>query len=183
MTPLDPRKLQNPDIDFGERRTVHRASLGWVWWLVLCVVPILLVTAVTAGYAIKAITPNSSGGVAGAFGCLGGSGLLLLLVSAACLSDFRKWYATRTVKLVTYEKGMTYDSEGRREACSWKDLKDVNFKFIDVKTKYAAPRRVSVVRSIVKRDGTVISFAETLNLQKITSVIRERRAETKNHPD
>ena len=101
--------------------------------------------------------------------------MLLALVGAACLSDFRKWYATRTVKLVIYEKGLTYESKGHRESCSWGDIKDINFKFIEVKTKHTAPRRVSVVRSIVKRDGTVISLAETLNLQKITSLTAEQR--------
>ncbi len=167
--------MQNPHNDFGERRTVHRASLGWLWWLVLCVAPILLVTAVAAVYAVMSITPNSSGNVVGAFGFLGGSCLILALVGAACLSDFRKWYATRTVKLVIYEKGLTYENKGHRESCSWGDIKDINFKLIEVKIKNSAPRRVSVMRSIVKRDGTVISFAETLNLRKITSLITEQR--------
>ena len=148
----------------------------------MCVAPILLLTAVAAVYAIKSITTippaakgNSSGNVAGAFGCLGASGLLLALVGAACLSDFRKWYSTRTVKLVIFEKGLTYESKGHRESCSWGDIKDINFKLIEVKIKNSAPRRVSVMRSIVKRDGTVISFAETLNLKKITSLIIEQR--------
>jgi hypothetical protein len=172
--------MQNTDTDFGERRTVHRASLGWLWWLVLCLAPILLVTAVAAAYAVKSIISilpsgqgNSLGNVAGAFGCLGASGLLLALIGAACLSDFRKWYATRTVKLVIYEKGLTYENQGHRESCSWGDIKDINFKRIEVKIKNSAARRVSVMRSIVKRDGTVISFAETLNLQAITSLINE----------
>jgi uncharacterized protein YqgC (DUF456 family) len=110
--------MQNSHTDLGERRTVHRASLSWLWWLVLCVAPILLVTVVAAAYAGKSITPtlptgkgNSSGNVAGAFGCLGGSGLLLALAGAACLSDFRKWYSTRTVKLVIYENGLSYESK------------------------------------------------------------------------
>ena len=78
-------KLQHAHTDFGERRTVHRASLGWLWWLVLCVAPILLVTAVAAVYAVMSITPNSSGNVVGAFGCLGGSGLLLAIVGGAAI--------------------------------------------------------------------------------------------------
>jgi hypothetical protein len=141
----------------------------------LCVAPILLVTAVAAVYAVMSITPNSSGNVVGAFGCLGGSGLLLAIVGAACLSDFRAWYATRTVELEIYEKGLTYESQGHREYCSWGDIKDISFKLIEVKIKNSAPRKVSVMRSIVKRDGTVISFAETLNLKKITSLITEQR--------
>lgn len=146
------------------------------------VAPILIVTAVAAVYAVKSITPmlaagkgNSSGNVAGAVGCLGGSGLLLALVGAACLSDFRTWYATRTVRLVIYQKGLTYESNGHRESCSWGDIRDINFKLIEVKIKNSAPRKVSVMRSIVKRDGTVISFAETLNLKKITNLITTNR--------
>jgi hypothetical protein len=137
---------------------------------------------VAAVYAVKSTRPiattgqgNSSGNVAGACGCLGGSGLLLALVGAACLSDFRKWYGTRTVKLVIYEKGFTYDNQGHTESCAWVDIKDINFKLIEVKTKNSAPRKVSVMRSIVKRDGTVISLAETLDLKKITSLITEQR--------
>ena len=70
------------------------------------------------------------------------------------------------MKLVIYEKGLTYENQGHRESCSWDDIKDINFKLIEVKIKNSAARRVSVMRSIVKRDGTVISFAETLNLQR-----------------
>ena len=146
------------------------------------VAPIFLVTAVAAVFAVKSITPilptgkgNSSGNVAGAFGCLGGSGLLFALVGAACLSDFRTWYATRTVKLVIYQKASPTRAKGHRESCSWGDIQDINCKLIEVKSKHSVPRRVSVMRSIVKRDGTVISFAETLNLKKITSLITEQR--------
>ncbi|MEP6920342.1 MAG: hypothetical protein ABI967_04390 [bacterium] len=160
--------MQNPYTDFGERRTIYRASLGWLWWLVLCVAPLLLVTAVAAVFAIKSVTP-------GAFSCLGGAVLVLVLVGAACLSEFRKWYATRTVQLVIYEKGLTYESEGRRQSCSWDEIKDINFKRIEVKIKHSAPRKVSVIRSIVKGDGTLISFAETLNLEKFTLQIAEQR--------
>jgi hypothetical protein len=169
--------MQNFHPDFGEKHSLHRASLGWLWWLVLCVAPILLVTAVTGVYAMNSASTASkgAGNLAGAFGCLGGSGLLLALVGAACLSDFRKWYATRTVRLVIYQKGLTYASEAHRESCSWGDIKDINFKLIEVKSKNSAPRKVSVMRSIVKRDGTVISFAETLNLEKITSLIATNR--------
>jgi hypothetical protein len=138
-----------------------------------------LVTAVAVVYAINSARTagegDSLGNLAGPFGCLGGSGLLLALVGAACLSDFREWYATRTVRLVIYQKGLTYESKGHSESCSWDDIKDINFKLIEVKTKNSAPRKVSVMRSIVKKDGTVIGFAETLNLQKITSLITTNR--------
>jgi hypothetical protein len=84
---------------------------------------------------------------------------------------------------VIYQKGLTYESKGHRESCSWDAIKDINFKLIEVKTKNSAPRKVSVIRSIVRRDGTVISFAETLNLKKITDLITTRRGRPKwQHP-
>jgi hypothetical protein len=168
--------MQNIHPDFGEKRSVHRASLGWMLWLVLCVAPILLVTAVAGIFAINsARTAGSSGNVAGAFGCLAGSGLLLAIVGAACISDFRKWYATRTVELAIYQKGFTYETKGHMESCHWGDIKHIDHKLIEVKTRNSAPRKVSVMRSIVKSDGTVISLAETLNLKKITSLIKNVR--------
>lgn len=77
--------------------------------------------------------------------------------------------------LVIYQKGLTYESKGHKESCSWGDIQDINVKLIEVKIKNSAPRKVSVMRSIVKRDGTVISFAETLNLKKITNLITTNR--------
>jgi hypothetical protein len=82
--------MHNQHPDFGKRLSVHRSSLGWLWWLVLCVAPLLLVTAVAAVYAVMSLTPNSSTSVVGPFVFLGGSGLILLLVGAACFSEFRK---------------------------------------------------------------------------------------------
>jgi hypothetical protein len=138
-----------------------------------------LVTALAGVYAINSARTagkgDSLGNLAGPFGCLGGSGLLLALVGAACLSDFRAWYATRTVKLVIYQKGLTYETKDHMESCYWGDIKHVDFKLIEVKTKNSAPRKVSVVRSIVKNDGPVISLAETLNLIKITNLITATR--------
>jgi hypothetical protein len=130
---------------------------------------------VAAVYAVMSITTGSIGSVAGAFGCLGGAGLILILVGAVCLSDFRKWNKTRTVKLVIHEKGLSYESKGQVESCSWEDIKDINHKLIEVKIKNSPTRKVSVMRSIVKRDGTVISFAETLDLEKITKLITQQR--------
>lgn len=144
----------------------------------LCVAPILLVTVVAAIYAVMSLTPKSSSSAIGSFVFFGGSGLVLLLVGAACLSEFRKWYVSRTVKLVIFERGFTYKSAiniGNIESCSWVDIKDITYRPIELKTKNSAMRRVSVIRSIVKRDGTVLTFPETLNLPKITSLILEQR--------
>jgi hypothetical protein len=149
----------------GERRSVHRASLAWLWLVVLCVVPVLIVTAAATVYAVTSTT-------SGPFLCLGGSGLLLAILSAMCISDFRQWSATRTARLVIYEQGFTFENKGHMESCGWSDIERIDFRPIEVKSKHSSPRKVSVIRSIVKRDGTVIGLPQTLNLEKITNLIK-----------
>lgn len=138
-----------------------------------------LVTALAGVYAINSARTAGKGdllaNLAGPFGCLGARACSWRLLGAACLSDFRAWYATRTVKLAIYQKGLTYETKGHMETCHWGDIKHIDFKLIEVKSKNSAPRKVSVVRSIVKRDGTVLSLAETLNLKKITNLITATR--------
>lgn len=145
----------------GERRSVHRPSLAWLWLVLLCVIPVLIVTAAAAAYAVTSITPGS-------FLCPGGSGLFLIILGALCLSDFRKWSTTRTVRLAIYEQGLTYENKGSMESCRWADIERIDFRPIEVRSKHSPSRKVSVIRSIVKRDGTVIGLADTLNLQRIT---------------
>lgn len=174
--------MQNYHPQLGERRGLHRASLAWVLLLVLCVTPLLLLTAVAALYAFNSFTPvltenngDTLSKLSAPFACLGGSGLLLALVVGVCVSDFRKWAATRTARLIIYQRGFTYESKGHMESCQWHEIKDIDFRRIEVKSKHSAPRKVRVIRSIVKRDGTVISLAETLKLEKITGLITAAR--------
>jgi len=61
------------------------------------------------------------------------------------------------------------------ESCHWSDIQHIDFTRIEIRNKNTTPRKVNVVRSIVKNDGTVISLAETLNLQKITHLISMAR--------
>lgn len=108
--------------------------------------------------------------------CLGVSALCLALFGSFLVSDFRKWSATRTVKLVIYQAGFTYESRGQI-ACRWDEIKDINFKVIEIHSKHSVPRKERVIRSIVKRDGQVIDLAETLNLIKITRLITSAKKE------
>jgi hypothetical protein len=171
--------MQNSLPDFGAQRSVHRPSLSWLMWLLLGVVPILLLTVVAAVFAVDSLTRWSghgrgaaAGNAAAPFACLGGSGLLLLVAGAVCFSDFRKWQTTRTVKLVIYEQGFSYESKGEIETCRWTEIEHIDYRRIEVKKgKYASARRANVVRSVVKQDGTMITFAETLDLEKITKLI------------
>ena len=109
--------------------------------------------------------------------CLGVSALCLALFGSFLVSDFRKWSATRTVKLVIYQAGFTYESKGEMDACRWDEIKDINFRVIEIHSKHSAPRKERVIRSIVKRDGKVIDLAETLNLIKITRLITSAKKE------
>ncbi len=103
--------------------------------------------------------------------CVGATSLLLVLFGSLLISDFRKWSATRTVKLTIYQKGFTYENKGRREVCHWDEIKDITHRVVEIRNKNSAPRRVRVIRSVVKRDGEMISLAETLNLVQITKLI------------
>ena len=107
--------------------------------------------------------------------CLGVSSLCLALFGSFLISDFRKWSATRTVRLRIYDEAFTYESKGQIEACRWDEIKDINFRVIEIKSKHSAPTKERVIRSIVKRDGTVVNLAETLNLIKITKLITEAK--------
>jgi hypothetical protein len=105
------------------------------------------------------------------FDCLGGIGLILALLTGLLVSEFRKWYRTRTVRLKIYERGSTYEERDRAEVCAWNEIQDITQRTIKIHPRYAPSRRISVIRSIVKADGTVIVLAETLNLPKLTSLI------------
>ena len=54
------------------------------------------------------------------FGCLGGIGLILALLIGFLISETRKWWRTRTVRLKIYEQGFTYEEQNRRQVCASK---------------------------------------------------------------
>ena len=118
---------------------------------------------------------SGSNRVFGTVICLGVPGLMLALIWSFLVKDLRKWSATKTSKLMIFERGFTYESEGRTEACHWDEIKDITYRRVEVRSKHAAPRRVNLVRSIVKSDGELISLAETLNLTRITKLITAAR--------
>lgn len=78
------------------------SALTWLSLLLLCVIPVLILIAAATVYAVTTTTP-------GALLSLGGSVLLLVLLGAMCVSDFRKWSAARTARLVIYEQGFTFE--------------------------------------------------------------------------
>ncbi len=105
-------------------------------------------------------------------GCLGVLGLILALLIGFVFSEFRKWFPTRSARLKIFERGFTYEERNQIQVCGWDEIKDITHRLVEVKGKYSAPRKVSVIRSIVKQDETVIVLAETLNLHKLTALIK-----------
>lgn len=112
------------------------------------------------------------------FICMGVVGLLLALLVSILVSDYRAWSATKTVKLTIYQGGFTYESRGRIEVCRWDEVEKMKFRFIAVHSK-AFRTRVRAIHSIVKKDGTEIKLAETLNLRQITGLITTAEKEAR----
>ena len=164
--------MANDHQDLGELRSVHRPSTVRLWLMAL--VALALLSFVLLGL-LALLNSLTSGPILGPTICLAVPLLLLALVSSFLLKDFRKWSATRTSKLMVFEKGFTYESGGRIETCRWDDIKDITFRRLEVASKHSPPRRVNLIRSIVKKDGEMISLAETLNLTTITKLITAAR--------
>jgi hypothetical protein len=164
--------MANHHQDLGELRSVHRPSTVRLWLMAL--VALALLSFVLLGL-LALLNSLTSGAILGPTICFAVPLLLLALVSSFLLKDFRKWSATRTSKLMVFEKGFTYESGGRTETCHWDDIKDITFRRVEVASKHSPPRRVNLIQSIVKKDGEMISLAETLNLTRITKLITAAR--------
>jgi hypothetical protein len=170
--------MQNYHPNLGELRSAHRPSTVRIWILAALSLglsmPVLLGILLTFDAFTSLFTQTKEGTFERASSpliCLGVSSLCLALFGSFLISDFRKWAATRTVRLRIYQEGFTYASDGQIETYRWDEIKDINFRVIGVHSKHSAPTKVRVIRSIVKRDGTVINLAETLNLTQITKLI------------
>ena len=166
------------DINPGELRSVHRPPTWRIWILAMVSLgPLFLV-----GLSIILLIDDFARGrdpslsqLSTRFGCVGGLGLILALLIGFLFSETRKWYRTRTVRLKIYEQGFTYEEQDRRQVCAWNEIKDITHRMIKIHPTHSPSRRIRVIRSIVKRDGTVIVLAETLNLIKLTTLITEGR--------
>ena len=164
--------MANEHQNLGELRSIHRPSTVRLWLMAL--VALALLGFVLLGL-LSLLNSLTSGPIVGPTICLAVPLLLLALSCSFLLKDFRKWSATRTCKLMIFEKGFTYESGGRAETCHWEDIKDITFRRVELASKHAPPRRVNLIRSIVKKDGEMISLAETLNLTRITKLIATAR--------
>ena len=120
---------------------------------------------------IDDLTHGRNGSLMTPIGCLSVVGLILALLIGFMISEFRKWYPTRSARLQIFQEGFVYQQNDRVQVCSWRDIRDITHRNVWVHSKYATPRKVSVIRSVIKTDGTVISLAETLDLHKLTTLI------------
>jgi hypothetical protein len=170
--------MQNYNYNLGELRSVHRPLTFHIWmWLVLFLAPLmlLLLSVVLTLEALTSVVTQSQEKtlktISNSLTCVGLLSLLLAILGSILISDYREWSATRTVKLRIYQAGFTYESKGQMEVCRWDEIKDINYRFVPSYSKAFPGSKVKVIRSIVRRDGTAMSLAKTLNLIKITELI------------
>jgi hypothetical protein len=170
--------MQNLHPDLGELRSTHRPAILGILFFGLVLIPLLVVVIVSVLFTFNAVislfTENKgslSDAVGKFFVCLVAPCLILTLAGGFWVSSIRNWLKTRTVKLRIYRDGFTYESQGQTQACRWNEIKNINFRWIELGGK-SLRRRVRVIRSVDKTDGQVINIAETLNLIKITEIIK-----------
>ena len=177
--------MQNYRPNLGELHSVHRPSEPGLWMILALGTPLLMMAALCTLLIIDSLTGVFTGSregpadsVSNYFICTGVVGLLLALLGSIFVSDYRAWAATKTVKLTIYQDGFTYESQGRMESCRWDEIEKSTSRFIEVHSK-AFRARVKVIRAVVKKDGTVINFAETLDLRRITELINTARGKAR----
>lgn len=165
--------MPHPDINLGELRSVHRPPIWRIWIMAMVSLGPLLLLGLGIVLLIDDFihSRDLSSNLSTRFGCLGGIVLILALVIGLLVSEFRKWWRTRTVRLKIYERGFTYEERRRTEVCAWTEIRDITHRTMKIHPRYSPSRRFSVIRSIVRADGTVIVLAETLNLPKLTRLI------------
>ncbi len=170
--------MQNLHPELGELRSIHRPAIFGILLFGIVLVPLVLAVIASIVFTFNAFlslfTENKESifDVVGKFFvCLVAPCLILTLAGGFWISDVRNWLKTRTVKLRIYQNGFTYESRGRLEACRWSEIKNINFRFIKLSSK-SLRRRVRVIRSVDKTDGQVINLAETLDLIKISLIIK-----------
>ena len=158
-------------------RSVHHPSKPGFWLTLLLCVPLLIIVALCTLLILDSFTGAITGSKEGSptdvsnyLICTGAVGLLLALLVGMLVSDYRAWSATKTAKLTIYQEGFTYESLGRIDVCRWGEVGKFKFGFISVHSK-AFRARAKVIRSVVKKDGTEIKLAETLDLRQVTALM------------
>lgn len=178
-------EMQSYPLNLGELRSVHRPSKPGFWLTLALSTPLLIIAALSTLLILDSFTGVITGSKRGTLDevsnyliCMGVVGLLLALLVGMWVGDYRAWSATRDVKLTIYREGFTYESGGVTQTCRWGEVEKIKFRSIVVQSK-ALRTRVKVIRSIVKKDGTEIKLAETLNLRLITGLLTAAKEEAR----
>ena len=166
--------MQNHHPNLGGLQSVHRPLVFHLWaWLLVGFAPLFLVLlgAVLTFDVFRHSPEKTSETVSNALACIGCPGLVLAVLGAVWISEFRKWYATKTAVLKIYEKGFTYESKDQFDDCRWDEIKHLRFRLVPTYSRAFPGMKVKAIRAVVKTDGKVINIADTLNVRKITEII------------
>ncbi len=178
-------EMHSHPANLGEVRSVHRPSKPRIWPTLALGTPLLMIAALCSLLLLDSFTgvitgskEGTSDDVSNYLICMGVVGLLLALMGAILVGDYRAWSATKTVRLTIYREGFTYESRGRMEVCRWGEVERIKSGSVAVHSK-AFRARAKVIRSVVKKDGTEIKLAETLDLRQITSLMTAAKDEAR----
>jgi hypothetical protein len=167
--------MPDDNLNLGEVLSTHRPSTVRLWIMAIIALSLLMAVALGALLTLDSFVSQPKGGsferATSPLLCLGASFLCLALFGSFLISDFRKWSASRSVRLRIYQAGLSYESKGQIVACRWDEIKDIDFRVIEIRSKHSTPRKARVIRSVEKSDGTVVTLAATLNLIEITKLI------------
>lgn len=162
--------MLNDPHNLGELHSVHRPSVHYL--LILSFMTLVPLSLLSFSLLITFTGANSKNEPSGfdLVLCNGALVLLLLVIGALWVSEFRAWSRSRTVKLSLYQNGFTFENKDTIQTCRWEEIKHLRYRNITVVSK-SLRRSVKVIRSIVKKDDTVINLPETLKLETITKII------------
>jgi hypothetical protein len=154
----------------GRLISVHRPTAWRMWLLAVLIVfgPIAMLLLMAV---ILINDPTAFDSIRDMLLCFGVLGLLTFVLGAVLLSDYRAWRKSRSICLSIFEDGIVNRDNGNTFICRWNEIKHLRFKEIPWASRAFPGAKIKVIRAIVKTDGSVVSFPETLNLPRITEEI------------
>jgi hypothetical protein len=163
-------------VKLGRLKQAFRPPVGWLWFLPTLAIPplILLGLAILLTADELAEGGRSFGDVSNYLSCAGLVGLLIAVLAAIWVSDFRAWRATKHMQLGVFENGFSWTDGSKAEEFTWADVEKIRYRKIYVSTK-AFKRWVRVIKTIHLRGGREIKLPETLDLERITKLIEHAR--------
>ena len=131
--------MQRPEPNLGGLLSIHRPSTWRFWFMAMIALAPMFLLVLGIVILIDDFGQGRDVG-AGPFGCLGGIVLVLALLIGLLVSEFRKWYPTRSARLKIFEQGFTYEDQNRRQVCAWHEIKDITYRKIKIHRWHSASR-------------------------------------------